>query len=237
VGFAQANNQAIRQSQGRYVLLLNSDAQLVPGALSRMVDFLNENPSAGIVSVCLAFPDKSPQFCYGRFPSLGRELRPLFGLHHWDLSPWGKSTPQKVDWVSGACLMARRTMLNQIGLLDEDSFMFGEEVDLCLRASKASWGVYIVPSRPVIHVRAGSTGKTPERTVRLYLGKIVYARKHFGHRKSRLLAVMMLVSVSAKVVYFGMGSWINGRWTPQYRFWLETLQQLLRERGLAYDDR
>jgi GT2 family glycosyltransferase len=227
VGFASANNQAIRRSRGQFILLLNSDAQLVAGAAKNMLRYMNEDPKIGITGVCLKSADGSPQFCYGSFPNLWRDFRSLFGMHRWDLSSWGAVTgPQDVDWVSGACLMARRAMLDEIGLLDENFFMFGEEVDLCYRAKQAGWRVCLVPSDPVLHFRAGSTGKTPERITRLYNGKIRYCQKHLGQLQMSLLKIMIRLSTLGKLALFGGLSTINCRYQQRKQLWLDTWRLL-----------
>lgn len=228
-GFARANNLAIRRACGRYILLLNSDAELVPGILSSMVSFLDQNPTVGITSVRVAFPDGHPQFCHGYFPTLRREFLSLFGLHRWDMSLWDRlDQPQQVDWVSGACLMARRVMLDQIGLLDERFFMFAEEVDLCYRADCAGWGVYLVPSPPLLHVNAGSTGKTPSRIMRLYRGKVLYARKHGGPLRSAAIELMIYVSAISKTVAYLLGALLLPSLHQQHSLWLQVMQHLLR---------
>lgn len=229
VGFARANNQAIRHSHGRYVLLLNSDAQLAPGVLSSMFAFLDADPAAGIVGVRLASPDGNPQFCYGSFPGLYTEFRSLFGLHRWDLSFWDAlHGPRAVDWVSGACLMARRVTLDQIGLLDEGFFMFGEEVDLCYRAARGGWNVYLVPSQPVIHVRAGSTGKTSERILRLYRGKLRYAQKHLGRVRSFLISGMILLSTLGKWAWYTMRAFVQPQQVSNCLLWTQVLRHVLK---------
>lgn len=229
VGFARANNQAIALAQGRYVLLLNSDAQLTPGALEAMIGCLDADPQAGIAGVCQVYPDGRRQFCYGRFPTLWREARTLFGLHRWDLTPFDTlRAPRQVDWVSGACLMARRAMLDQIGLLDESFFMFGEEVDLCLRATQAGWKVLLVPAAPIIHAQAGSTGKTPERILRLYRGKLRYANKHLGATATKGLRLLMLVSAFGKRIGFGVASLVKPYLVPQWRLWAQVSGEISR---------
>jgi hypothetical protein len=229
VGFARANNQAIRRARGRYVLLLNSDTEVVPGSIANMVTELETQPDVGITSVCLASPDGSPQFCYGSFPSLFAEFRSLFGLHRWDLSCWGKiNAPREVDWVSGACLMARKAMLDEIGLLDEEFFMFGEEVDLCYRAKDAGWRICLVPSDPVVHVRAGSTGKTSKRLLRLYHGKLRYSRKHLGQVQTKLLLLMIQLSALGKLAFYGAFSLANPEYVPHRHLWTEVLAVILK---------
>lgn len=231
-GFARANNQAIRRSTGRYVLLLNSDCLLNAAALAAMLAELTRDPTAGIAGVCLAFPDGAPQFCYGEFPTLWREFKSLFGMHRWDLSAWGRRvTSQPVDWISGACLLARRTMLDQIGLLDERTFMFGEEVDLCLRCQRAGWQVRLTPAPPVVHIRAGSTGKSSTRILRLYRGKIYYARKHLGPARTAILKVMILASTLAKLAFYSGAACCSPHFAPQRTLWQQVLSRLFSEDG------
>jgi GT2 family glycosyltransferase len=229
VGFARANNQAIRHSQGRYVLLLNSDAQLARGVLSSMVAFLDADPAAGITGVCVASPDGDPQFCHGSFPSLYTEFRSLFGLHRWDLSCWDRlDAPLEVDWVSGACLMARKAMMDQIGLLDEGFFFFGEEVDLCYRAVHAGWKVFLVPSLPIIHVGAGSMGKSSERLLRLYRGKLYFAAKHMHRVHTKLLLAMIRVSTLGKFVLYSTLSFVEPDLAQRRCLWREVLRETWR---------
>jgi len=230
VGFARANNQAIRCARGRYVLLLNSDTEVVPGSIANMVTELETQPDVGITSVCLAFPGGSPQFCYGRFPNLYTEFRSLFGMHRWDLSCWGKiNAPREVDWVSGACLMARKGMLDEIGLLDEKFFMFGEEVDLCYRAKEAGWRICLVPSDPVIHVRAGSTGKTSGRLLRLYRGKLRYFRKHLGQAQTQLLLLMIHISALGKLMLYSALSLSKPEYVRLRHLWAQILTVILKD--------
>ena len=177
-------------------------------------------PRPAIAGVCQVYPDGRRQFCHGRFPTLWREARTLFGLHRWDLSPFDNlRQPRVVDWVSGACFMARRTMLDQIGVLDESFFMFGEEVDLCYRATKAGWKVCLVPSPPLIHVRAGSTGKTPERILRLYRGKLRYFQKHQGIVRSWLLLTLFRLTTVAKLIIYSILSTFRPAAAAQRRLW------------------
>lgn len=234
VGFARGNNQAMALAQGRYILLLNSDAQLTPGALEAMTGHLDSDSRAGIASVCQVYPDGRPQFCYGRFPTLWREARTLFGLHQWDLRPLSSLTaPMEVDWVSGACMMIRREVLDRIGLLDESFFMFGEEVDLCYRTTQAGWRVRLVPSQPVIHVQAGSSGQTAQRMLRLYRGKLRYAAKHWRRWRGNALRSMMALSATIKVVSFSIASLVRPQLTPKRRLWQEITREIYR--GALHD--
>lgn len=205
VGFARANNQALQESSGRYVLLLNSDAFLRDGCIEQMIRMMDESPDIGIAGANLISVDGQPQVSHGPLPTLYSEVRSLLGLDK--LSKFiirACSQPAVINtgMVSGACLMARRSMLNQIGLLDEQFFMFSEEIDLCLRAHEAGWRVVHIPDARVIHVGGGSTGITPKRLLLLYQGKLLYFSKHHGQiGKNQLLVAIKLTSVIKMLVY------------------------------------
>ena len=187
LGFARANNQAIRQATGRYVLLLNPDTKVMPGALPVLVAFMDESPTSGAAGPRLLSPDGKLQISSHPSPTLLREfwrlfhldnLRPysVYAMHAWDLVH-----PRPVEVLQGACLILRREALDQIGLLDEDYFIYSEEVDLCYRLKKAGWQTYWVPESEVIHFEGQSTRLVArEMFLQLYKSKLLYFRKHHG---------------------------------------------------------
>ena len=151
-GFAKAANDALRQIKGRYVLLLNPDTQVKEGAIASLISFMDQHPEAGIVGAHLLNADGSKQNSIANFPSLTTELLNK-SLLRW-LFPKkfpGKERdypePIEVDSVIGACMMVRREVLDQVGLLDEDYFLFLEETDWCYRMKKAG-GRSIMSPRP-----------------------------------------------------------------------------------------
>jgi len=131
LGFAKANNQVFRSCDGELVLLLNSDAFVKEDAVRSLVTAMEENPSAGIIGARLEYPDGQPQNCFWKLPTLGNEIIRLSGMDKW-MNPEGgagyghSQAVKKVGAVSGACLIARRVMLDEIGLFDERFFMFSE---------------------------------------------------------------------------------------------------------------
>jgi hypothetical protein len=186
-GFAYANNQAIRQACGKYILLLNPDTVLIPGALDELIRFMDETPQAGGAGPHLLNPDQTLQVsCYPR-PTLFREFWRMFHLDRiWHLGTypmnrWSLEKYQDVDVLKGACLILRFEALSDVGLLDEDYFIYSEEVDLCYRVQKAGWRLFWVPQAQVIHFSGQSTQQVAqEMFLRLYQGKILYFRKHYG---------------------------------------------------------
>lgn len=194
LGFARANNQALAACTGRYALLLNSDAFLGAGAAEALVQALEADPRGGIAGARLVCPDGRAQRSYGRLPSLIGEVGSLLGLDKWKQGRGGKGEGRRVKevgMVNGACILVRRAMLDEIGLLDERFFMFSEEVDLCKRASIAGWKVVHVAGAKVVHVGGGSSGLTSRRVLQLYRSKLQYFHKHHGDRLSRTLFIAM----------------------------------------------
>lgn len=192
LGFARANNVAIRASSGRYVLALNSDAQLLPGTLQAMVGFLDDNPCVAVVGAQLLNPDGSFQGSYADFPSFAGELLLMSKLASLVRSPTFPSYPAErsrkacsVDWVFGACMMARRAAIDVVGLLDEDYFMYTEETDWCYRMRQAGWQVYYLPGAVAVHRSRASAASAPERhRSQVYRSKCLFMQKH----RSRLTA-------------------------------------------------
>ena len=186
-GFAAANNQAMARAQGRYFLLLNTDTIPRPGALAALVHYLEEHPEIGIAGGSLLNPDGSPQGCAADFPTLGTELLLLTGPigrwlrgPHFPFHPPAES-PKPVDWVSGACLLVRREVVEAIGGLDEGYFMYGEEVDWCWRARRAGWQVAVVPQARVIHLGSATARRMDGMRRRwLYAGKARFLRRARG---------------------------------------------------------
>lgn len=191
VGFARANNQAIHQSRGRYILLLNPDTDVKPGALEILLDFIENHPRAGAVGPRLLNIDGTLQFSCSPTPTLSRELLRLFHLPgvrpdgYYPMHRWDTITPRKVDVLIGACMLLRSETLALVGFLDEDYFMYSEEVDLCYRIKQAGWQLYWVPKAEVEHYGGQSTQQVPEQMfLNLYQAKLIYFRKHGGKVKA-----------------------------------------------------
>ncbi len=183
LGFARANNQGIQASQGRYILLLNSDTIVSGGALTGLMHFMDRHPDAGACGPRLLRPDGAPQpYAFGGDPTLGyllaRGLKQL--LFHRYLHDWATDTVQVVDWVSGACFLARRQAIEQVGLLDENIFMYFEDNDWCLRMRQAGWKVYYNPRVEVIHIGGQSLAKNPSAQRSYYRSLEYFYAKHYG---------------------------------------------------------
>ncbi|HVU46965.1 MAG TPA: glycosyltransferase family 2 protein [Terracidiphilus sp.] len=171
LGFSKGNNVAIRQAQGRYIALVNPDVIVFPGCLDALADFLDENPKVGDVGPRVFNPDMSQQSTCRRFPTLwnnfcsATRLDTLFkgsrffaGEHMFYFSHDRKLA---VDVIVGCFSMIRRETFDQVGLLDEDLFMYGDDVDWCRRAWNAGWQVCFYPGAEAIHDRGKTTAPFP----------------------------------------------------------------------------
>jgi len=187
LGFARANNQGVRASTGRYVLLLNSDTEAQPGAFETMVDFMQAHPHAGACGPRLLNSDGSLQpSCH---PTLTpwREfwrlcfLEAMRRVATYDMAAWPTDAPREVEVIKGACLMLRRDALDEVGLLDERYFMYTEEMDLCYRLLQAGWELWWVPWADVTHYgEASSKQMAEEMYVQLYRSKAQFHHKFGG---------------------------------------------------------
>ena len=191
LGFATANNQAMRSCNGEYILLLNSDTLVLPGALESMIEFMDVQLQAGACGARLLNPDRSLQPSCSPEPSLKTEFMRLFHLGgvrpdgYYAMEDWDTSAPRPVDIVLGAFLCIRRSVMQAVGFLDEDFFMYSEEVDYCRRVRALGWTIYWVPTSQVIHYGGQSTRQDATKMfLCLYQGKVKYFRKHNGSRSA-----------------------------------------------------
>lgn len=213
LGFAKANNQAIRQCQGRYILLLNSDAELLDDTLYLMIEFMDTHKDAGIIGPRLLNPDGSIQFSCHNVPALFRTfiemsfINRIVPLDVGDmLYRFGYDRIREVGYVSGACLMVRREIIEEVGLLDERFFMYAEEADWCIRVKKAGFKIYFIPQARVIHSLRGSIKNCDLLDISREKLKSSYLlfEKHYGRFKARLLCgLFFLCFVTRLLIWIG----------------------------------
>jgi hypothetical protein len=212
VGFARANNQGVVMARGRYLLLLNSDAFLTPGALEALVSLADAQPRAGLVGSQLRNADGSFQASHTPFPTLWREFliltglgRALFGRQFPSRGPDDGRGPQLADYVEGACMLIRPQAYAEAGGLDENYFMYAEEVDLCLSLRRLGWEVWYHPAACVIHLGGASSRlRRPEREGDLYISRVRLFRKHYGSLPAQLLKWLIYSTTMPKAVAHGL---------------------------------
>ncbi len=193
-GFASANNQGLAISRGRYVALLNSDTLVTSQALSQLVAFMDEHPEAGACGPCLLQPNGQPQaFAFGHDPTPGYLFRRGFThlLLRRPLHNWNTDQTQMVDWVSGACLIARRQAIEQAGPLDESIFMYFEDNDWCLRFRQCGWKIYYLPTVAITHIGGQSRRQNPAAQAAYYTSLRYFYRKHYGWLSQLWLTVSL----------------------------------------------
>jgi GT2 family glycosyltransferase len=171
-GYARAANQAIAKSRGHYIFVLNSDTEVSSGVLDSLLSLAESDLKIGAIGPRLINSDGSLQLSCRRFPSLtsgiGHAIFSLFSADNpytrqYRLTDWNHAEATEVDWVSGAALFLRREAAFQIGLFDEEYFMYVEDLDLCYRLHQAGWKVHYAPSAAVMHhVGQSSVLRSPQ---------------------------------------------------------------------------
>jgi len=191
VGFARANNVAIEASSGKYVALVNSDVRVLPGCLDALADFLDRNPSVGNVGPRVLNSDLTLQASTRNFPNLWNNFCAALGLATaFPRRKWCSGEPmlyfdhartRRVDVLVGCFWLLRRSAIEQIGMLDEDFFMYGEDLDWCRRCWDAGWEIVFSPDAEAIHHRGRSSAAQPVRAaVTQQYSVLHYWDKHHG---------------------------------------------------------
>jgi N-acetylglucosaminyl-diphospho-decaprenol L-rhamnosyltransferase len=195
LGFSTNNNMVFRQAQGRYLLMLNDDTLVQPGALDGMVEFMDAHPRAGVVGARLLNPDGSNQPAFADFPGPGDFLQPL--LTRLQPNKWDVAAPIRVDSVCGACMMVRRQVAESVGVLDtEFDPLYVEEREWCFRIHQQGWDIYHLPSARVIHFGGQTSKRTSEIMTRhVYMHRLLFCRKHYS--KSRVFVYQLFLSTVA----------------------------------------
>jgi len=201
LGFAQANNQALRRAKGDYFLLLNSDTKIKNNALKKLVALAEEKKNLGMAGPKLLNPDGTPQPSTGPFYTLPITFFSLFrGDRYLRQAP---SQEKVVDWLSGACFLIKREVTEKIGFLDEKFFMYVEEMEFCFRAKKAGFQVDYFPQAEVYHLERGSSPEGKQKAIwGIYQGLIYFYQKHFA--PWQLLVLKFLLRTKAA------GAWLVG---------------------------
>lgn len=215
VGFSRANNQAIRRASGRYLLILNPDTIVQEDTLETLVAFMDAHPRAGAAGCKILHPDGSfaresrrafptPEVAFYRMVGLATLFPSSRRFGRYNLTYLPEDEVAEVDALSGSCMMVRREALFRTevgdeegaGLLDEDFFMYGEDLDWCYRIQQAGWKIYYTPETQIIHYKGESTKKGELRYVRLFYGAMMrFTEKHFENRYSGVFAALLRLGI------------------------------------------
>lgn len=205
LGFAAANNQALLEARGRYALLLNSDTEVLPGAIDRLVQYLEAHPEVGACGPKLLNADRTLQPSARNFYStFGSLVENKLIAQFWKepksrtrfLSYWDHSHTRPVDWVTGAVLLVRMDVVRRVGLLDTAFFMYGEEIDWQMRMQKAGFPIHFVHDAEVVHLGGGSSRNAFDKMRRQeYLSRQILIDKHYPPHTRAVFRVKTAVGV------------------------------------------
>lgn len=241
LGFAKANNQAIRQASGKYVLLLNSDTVVQQEAIGTMAEYMDSEPDAGAVACRLLDANGAIQASIGRQsgPGLMRQILRLSGISRLIrgermrrflrrylgfaigstvrsyLDPYVTNTALEVESISGACLMLRRQAIDQVGLLDENFFMYLEDLDYCLRLRNAGWKLYYLPTVQIVHlIGQSSGGRMRKYSMHAYRSLFYFYQKHYSPSTLVLMRLAVFLTMSARWAWNSLRGLFSG--SPAY---------------------
>jgi hypothetical protein len=237
-GFAAANNQAMQIAKGRYALLLNSDTVVLEGAIQKTIIYADQNPKTGVIGCRAIWPDGRRQNNCFRFPTLFlvaigsilffRMAKPFcVSLFHPErYLDRDFEQEQDVDVVAGCFFLVRRDVIDQVGMFDEDFFMYGEEAEWCHRITKKNWRIRYFPSVQIIHMHGASSQQVEDDTkVNKRKANILFLYKTKGPFHAWLANLIMAVGVLLRIPFwifadiFGLmvGHKINKIWNRRVR--------------------
>lgn len=208
-GFSIANNYAMERSEGEFILLLNPDTLLIENSLKVMVDYMKNHPAVGAVGPIVEDPKGNLHLNVSRFPDL--KLMLLDALYLQDAfkrysltddqrKSITSNNPFEVDWVSGGCIMIRRSIYNEIGGLDEQYHLFSEDVDWCLRIKEGGWNIFCLPNTKIIHIGGTSTGKNYFSLVlNRFRSRYIFAKRHFNKLEFFIIRIITLFGLSLRL--------------------------------------
>ncbi len=229
LGFARANNQAIRISQGRYVLLLNCDTLLVDETSAEMVRYMDDHPHYGALAPKVTYRDGTIQTSNNAFPNLfteflrlsrvsslvsNVELRRTLGvslgrflgrsINEYLRVYWDHDRLREIDWATGACLLVRRETIDQVGLLDEIFFMYYEDADWCLRMHGRGWKIVYFPRFSIVHdVGRGRGDRHQLEDIERHKSRFYYYHKHAAFLNRAILRAMFLAAIFPRWLFLG----------------------------------
>jgi GT2 family glycosyltransferase len=191
LGFARANNIGIDKAGGRYICLVNPDVIVLDNCIENLMRFMDQNPRVGMAGPRILNPDRSLQISCRHFPGIWNNLCQSLGLNRlfpqsaffsdWLMRYWDHNSIRNIDVLSGCFWMVRREAMSRVGLLDEDFFIYGEDIDWCKRFHNAGWDVIFYPKSEAIHVGGASSSQAPIRFyIEMQKADLHYWGKHHG---------------------------------------------------------
>ncbi len=242
LGYTGGNNLGAKAARGRYLFILNPDTEIVGDTLEQLVAYLDGHPSVGVVGPQLLYPDGSIQSSRRRFPQV---MTALFDgtpfslrwfpdnrfVRAYTMADRSADEIQPVDWLVGAALMIRREAWQAVGPLDEQFFMYSEELDWCHRCRDKGWEIHYLPTARIIHHERASAQQVQVATrIRIFRSRILYFRKYFGTGWANVIRLFFLVDFAGVLAEETVKWLIDRRKTRLHRmdaYW-QVLQSGLR---------
>ncbi|MFC5700848.1 glycosyltransferase family 2 protein [Cohnella faecalis] len=210
VGFAKGNNQGMRIAAGKYVLLLNSDTVVRPDTFETMVRFMEEHPQVGASGCKVVLPNGAlDKACRRGFPTPSASFYYAFGFskrfpgnprfNQYQLGHLDENLDYPVDCLVGAFMLVRKQTIEEAGMLDEQFFMYGEDIDWCYRIKQAGWGIHYYPYTSIVHYKGASARRRPFKIIyEFHRAMILFHRKHYRKRYSPLVNGLVYAGVGLK---------------------------------------
>jgi GT2 family glycosyltransferase len=203
-GYGKANNYAVNIAKGKYILLLNSDCKVINDGIEKLVEVINTKEKA-FIGGKLFNEDRTPQQSCGPFYSLPIVFLMLFLKgDQFNISRYSPNYEREVDWVSGACIIARKKDYLEVGGFDESIFMYMEEIDLLYRAKKSGFHVWFTPTAHFIHTGAASAGNKKQPVINIYKGLVYFYKKHYTQIELTLLIIMLKLKAWSVLLICGI---------------------------------
>jgi len=215
LGFAKANNEGLLIAQGEFVLFLNPDTLILPGALKKTLEFLKKTPEAGIVGCKILNPDGSLQYSGRGFPGFWNYffesffLYKLFPKNRWMGKFYGTNFSynqvREVDVVLGAFMMTKKEILDEVGCFDEKFFIYSEETDLCYRMKKHNRKVYFFPDAQIVHYGRASASQYPVKMFQQdHRSRFLFMRKHYSARNTLFSTWIIFIGVFLRIIFWSL---------------------------------
>jgi len=233
-GKAENDSTLMREAQGKYLLLLNEDSELRPGAVEMLLEVMEREPKAAAATPQLLDSDGKPVPCAWRFPGVGTALAGALFLHRWLTVKSKGSEVRSVDWAQSSALLVRRDAAASVGYMDPEFFVYYDECDFAKRLRDAGWHSLYVPGAEAVHHDQLSTdlAKGLPRIVEFHRNRNLYMRKHHGRGAALAVRILTAWSYAARAM---AASVLPGQPAPVY--WAHARQALFPGRGESLRDR
>ncbi len=225
-GFSIANNQAIRICKGEYVLLLNPDTLVEEDTFSKVIDFMDQHPKAGGLGVKMLdgkgefLPESkrglpTPWVSFYKIFGISRMFKKSKRFNQYHLGHLSKDETHKIEILSGAFMLMRKSVLDEVGLLDEAFFMYGEDIDLSWRIILGGYDNYYFPETRIIHYKGESTKKGSLNYVFVfYNAMIIFAKKHFSEKNAKVFSFFINLAIYLRAGSAILNQFIRKAWLP-----------------------